>query len=313
MDTTNLHTNPAQPVVKPSDANYVHEETQYLELVDDVINHGHKGIGRGGAATRSLFGKKMEFSLHSDRIPLFTTKRTFFRGVVEELLWMLRGSSDATELSDKGINIWKGHSSREFLDSRGLTDYEVGDIGPLYGYQWRHAGEPYIGCKADYRGKGVDQIANLIDGLHNDQRSRRHVVCAWSASEIDSMALAPCHCMFQMYLDENGLSCLLNQRSADLGLGVPFNVGSYAILTRIIAKCLGVVPHKLIHIIGDAHVYEDHIDALREQIIRKPFEFPCMKINKEISNIDDIENLEFGDFELSDYKHHKKICMKMVI
>lgn len=291
-----------------------HEEYQYTELIREVLEFGYSSKGRGGAYTRSLFGKTMEFSLDFDnRIPLFTTKKVFFRGVVEELLWILRGDTNAKHLSSKNIHIWDGHTSREFLDSRGLQHYPEGDIGPLYGFQLRHFGADYKTCNDDYAGQGVDQLKNLIDGLREDPRSRRHVVSMWNPVDLNKMCLTPCHSFFQMYVDDNGLSCLLYQRSADLGLGVPFNVASYSILTRIIAKCLDMPAYKFIHQIGDAHIYEDHVGKIEEHFGRVPYEFPSLTINKDIKTVEDIENLRFEDFVLEDYKFHKSIKMNLVV
>ena len=289
------------------------EEVQYLELLKDIINTGYKSEGRGGAKTRSLFGKTMEFSLSNDVIPLFTTKKTFLRGVIEELLWMLRGDTDVSLLQSKGIHIWDAHSSREFLDERGLSHYKEGDIGPCYGFQWRHAGAEYKTCNDNYQGMGVDQIARLISTLKEDPSGRRHLVCAWNPNDLDKMSLTPCHCLFQMYIDDNGLTCMLNQRSADMGLGVPFNVASYSILTKLIAKCLNVKAYKFIHVMGNVHVYEDHIEALLEQVKRVPFHFPTMTIDKDISDLDDILKLSFDDFKLHNYIFHDKIKMKLII
>lgn len=290
-----------------------HDENQYLNLIKDITENGYKSAGRGGSFTRSLFGKTMEFSLENDVIPLFTTKKVFFRGVVEELLWILRGETNVQHLKEKKINIWNGHSSREFLDSRGLTAYPEGDIGPLYGFQLRHAGAQYVNCYTNYHNQGIDQLDLLINNLRNEPRSRRHVINMWNVADLDKMSLTPCHTLFQMYIDDKGLSCLLYQRSADVGLGVPFNVASYSILTRIIAQTIGVKAHKFIHQMGDVHIYEDHIKPIQEQVTREPFPFPTLKINKTLHNVNDIEQLQYEDFELSNYKYHKHVKMEIIL
>lgn len=290
------------------------EENQYLNLIKDVLDNGYQSKGRGGSYTRSLFGKKMEFRLdNDDKIPLFTTKKVFFRGVVEELLWILRGETNAKVLQDKNIHIWDGHTSREFLDGRGLHHYPEGDTGPLYGFQLRHFGAEYRTCEHDYTNQGVDQLSKLIEELRNDPRSRRHVVSLWNPADLDKMCLTPCHSFFQMYIDDNGLSCMMYQRSADIALGVPFNVASYSILTRIIAQCLDLPAYKFIHEIGDAHIYEEHVEPIQEHFNRECFEFPTLKINKTLDTVEDIEKLCFEDFELSNYKYNKPIKMKLIV
>lgn len=289
------------------------DEQQYLDLISRVRRTGDIRRGRNGHVTMSVFGVSMRYSLRDNTLPLFTTKRTFFRGIVEELLWMLRGSTDAGELSAKNVNIWDGHSSREHLDSVGLDHYEVGDVGPLYGFQMRHAGEEYKG--KDYKDhKGVDQLAALIEGLKNDPFSRRHVMSFWAPKDLDKMALNPCHVLSQFYVDEKGnLSCQLYQRSADIGLGLPFNVASYSLLTHIIAKATGYKAKEFIHAIGDAHIYAPHSSALGEQTMREPLPFPKVRIEKEIATIEDIENLQYEDFVLEGYKHHGPIKMHMMV
>jgi thymidylate synthase len=237
----------------------------------------------------------------------------FTRGIIEELLWMIRGSTDATELTDKGIHIWDGHTSREHLDATGLHHLKTGDTGPLYGFQFRHSGAAYTGCGSNYDGRGVDQIANVIDSLKTDPGSRRHVVCAWNPSQSKQMALTPCHCLFQFYIDVNGLSCQLYQRSADVALGVPFNITSYALLTHIIAKVVGVEAHEFIHVIGDAHIYKQHLAPISEQIDRVPFPFPTVTITKELKTIHDIEALKSTDFLIKGYKSYGRIKMDIVI
>ncbi len=226
---------------------------------------------------------------------------------------MLRGSTDAKELTDKGVHIWDGHTSREHLDATGLGLLRPGDTGPLYGFQFRHSGAEYTGCDSNYDGRGVDQIANVIESLRSDPGSRRHVVCAWNPSQSKQMALTPCHCMFQFYMDVNGLSCQMYQRSADVALGVPFNIASYALLTHIVASVVGVPAYEFIHVIGDAHIYESHLVPIREQLNRRPFPFPTVIITKELNTIKDIETLAVTDFLIDGYEAHPGIKMSLVI
>lgn len=185
--------------------------------------------------TLSIFGAQMRFSLRNNIFPLLTTKRVFWRGVVEELLWFIKGSTNAKELADKKVHIWNANSSREFLDANGFKDREEGDLGPVYGFQWRHSGAEYKGMHADYKDEGVDQLADVIEKIKNNPQDRRIIMCAWNPSDLPKMALPPCHCLVHFYVANGELSCLLYQRSADMGLGVPFNIASYALLTYMIA------------------------------------------------------------------------------
>lgn len=211
------------------------QEQQYLELIREIIETGVEKSDRTGVGTRSLFGKMMRFDI-SETFPLLTTKRVFWKGVVEELLWFLRGSTYGKELSDKGVHIWDGNGSREFLDKLGFKERKEGDLGPVYGFQWRHFGAKYVNCDTDYTGQGVDQIEDLIKRIKNDPNSRRHIVNAWNVADINKMALPPCHVLFQFYVSQGKLSCMLYQRSCDVGLGIPFNIASYALLTVMIAR-----------------------------------------------------------------------------
>ena len=291
------------------------DELQYIALVERILTDVKPLVtGRGGSKTKSIFGHTSRYSLKNGTLPILTTKKLFTRGIIEELLWMLRGSTDATELSNKRVHIWDGHTSREHLDAVGLEHLREGDTGPLYGFQFRHSGAEYKGCDVDYTGCGVDQIANVIASLKNDPGSRRHVVCAWNASQSNQMALTPCHCMFQFYVDVNGLSCQMYQRSADVALGVPFNIASYALLTHIIAKVIGIPAYEFIHVLGDAHIYEPHLVQIQEQTLRTPlFPFPTVEINKDIHTMEDIEALTVDDFTVSGYRSHPRIKMSLVI
>lgn len=212
-----------------------HEELQYLELVRKIIDTGSLKTDRTGVGTFSLFGTSMRYDLERS-FPLLTTKKVFWKGVVEELLWFLKGSTDGKLLSDKGVKIWDGNGSREFLDNLGFKHRRVGDLGPVYGFQWRHFGANYVNCDTNYQGQGVDQIQQVIDMIKKSPDSRRLIVNAWNVKDLPQMALPPCHVLFQFYVDKGRLSCLLYQRSCDIGLGIPFNIASYALLTCLVAK-----------------------------------------------------------------------------
>lgn len=286
-----------------------HEEYQYLDLVRKVIEEGAHRPDRTGTGTRSIFGAQMRYSLRRGRFPLLTTKRTFFRGVLEELLWFISGSTNSNELVERGIRIWEGNTSRAFLDARGLTDLQVGDIGAGYGFQWRHFGAEYKGMDADYDGAGTDQLEEAIRMIKENPTSRRIVVSAWNPCDLQKMALPPCHMCFQFYVTNGELSCQLYQRSADLGLGVPFNIASYSLLTIMVARVCGLKPGEFIHTIGDAHVYENHVDALRQQLKRHPTDFPTISVRDK----DSIDDFKVDDVEISGYKPHPTIRMEMAV
>jgi len=265
---------------------------------------------RTGTGTRSLFGAQMRFSLRDGTFPLLTTKKTFYRGIAEELFWFIRGSTNAKELQEKNVRIWDGNSSRQFLDSVGLGHREEGDLGPVYGFQWRHFGAEYVDMHADYSGKGVDQLANVIDAIKNRPEDRRIIMCAWNPADLNKMALPPCHCLVQFYVANGELSCQLYQRSADMGLGVPFNIASYALLTHMIAHVTGLSAGEFVHTLGDAHVYNNHFDALKEQLTREPLPFPKLRMKRKVENIEDFS---IDDLEVEGYKSHGKVDMKMAV
>ncbi len=284
------------------------EEQNYLNLINNILTNGNERSDRTGVGTKSIFGTQLRFSLENDTLPLLTTKKVFFRGIVEELLFFLRGDTDTKKLEAKGINIWKGNTSREFLDKKGLLDLSEGDMGKGYGWQWRNFG----GDNFNYV-KGVDQIANVIKSLKEDPYSRRHIVSAWNPQQLNQMALPPCHAFFQFYVHNDELSCQWTQRSVDCGAGLPFNIASYGLLTHIIAKTVGLKAKEVIFSGGDTHCYLNHIDALKEQMKRVPNIFPTITINKKLTNIQDIENLRFEDFELKNYNPYSAIKMEMAI
>lgn len=251
----------------------------------------------------------MRFNLRN-QFPLLTTKRVFWRGVAEELLWFIKGSTDAKSLQDKNIRIWDSNSTREFLDASGFQHRQVGDLGPVYGFQWRHFGAEYKTCNDDYTGKGIDQLKEIINRIKVNPTDRRIIMTAWNPIQIPEMALPPCHCLAQFYVANGELSCQLYQRSADMGLGVPFNIASYALLTYMIAHITNLKPGDFIHTLGDTHVYLNHVEPLKEQLGRTPRPFPQLKIKRQVTEIDDFK---FEDFEVLGYDPYPTIKMEMAV
>ncbi|KAK1220373.1 Thymidylate synthase [Marasmius sp. AFHP31] len=297
-----------------------HDEYQYLDLINRVLDAGDIRPDRTGTGTISVFApQNLRFSLADSTLPLLTTKRTFLRGIVEELLWFIHGCTDSTILSKKGIKIWDGNGSKAFLESRGLHDRREGDLGPVYGFQWRHFGAEYTDCEKDYKGQGVDQLRECIQKIKENPTDRRIILSAWNPKDIPLMALPPCHLLCQFYVhlppessqEKPKLSCLMYQRSADLGLGIPFNIASYALLTHMIAHVTGTDAHELVIQLGDAHVYRDHVDALKVQLQREPKPFPKLKWARE--GIADIEDFVAGDIVVEGYDPHPSIAMKMSV
>ncbi|CAB3407524.1 unnamed protein product [Caenorhabditis bovis] len=284
------------------------DETNYLRQISHIFEHGVARTDRTGTGTISVFGMQARYSLRNNKIPLLTTKRVYWKGVVEELLWFISGQTDSKTLSAKNVKIWEANGSRQFLDNLGFTQREEGDLGPVYGFQWRHFGAKYIDCHTDYSGQGVDQLAEVIRQIQHNPDSRRIILSAWNPSDLGSMALPPCHTMCQFYVHDGELSCQLYQRSGDMGLGVPFNIASYGLFTHMIAKVCNLRAGELIHTIGDAHIYSDHVDALREQITRAPYEFPTIRFTRDVASIDDFTS---DMIQLDNYKCHPKIAMKM--
>ena len=250
---------------------------EYLDLLSYVKDNGVKKEDRTGTGTLSTFGYQLRFNLESN-FPLLTTKKIHLKSVIHELLWFLTGNTNIKYLKDHGVSIWD-----EWADKNG-------DLGPVYGSQWR--------SWPTSDGQSIDQIKNLIEGIKNNPNSRRLIVSAWNVAEIDNMKLPPCHAFFQFYVADNKLSCQLYQRSADIFLGVPFNIASYALLTKMIAQVCGLKCGDFVHTLGDAHIYLNHIDQVNEQLSRSPKKLPIMKIN---SSIKDIFEFKFEDFELINY------------
>jgi len=279
-------------------------EYEYLKLLNIVKKEGICKKTRNGN-TYSYFGYLLKFDIHNS-FPLLTTKRVFFKGVVEELLWFLRGSVNSKELEEKGVNIWKGNSSREYLDANGFNDYEEGYLGPIYGFQWRN-----------FNGK-VDQLRYLLEEM-NKENSRRILLNAWNPCQLNEQALPPCHLLYNFYKgNNNDISCMMYMRSSDLFLGLPFNIASTALFTYIIAKVCGYNLREIALSLCDCHIYEEHLEAVDIQLERTPISFPQLKINKDIDiniSIDEkikwIEELKFEDFELINYNPQSTIKAPM--
>lgn len=293
-----------------------HEEYQYLNLLTNILQNGTLEEGRNGK-TQSIFGNMMRFSLKDGKIPILTTKKTAWKTCLKELLWFIRGETDNKILKAQGVHIWDANSSREFLDSRGLKLYPEDMIGPSYGYQWRNFNANYncfTGKKIsdDFPFNGIDQLQEIITQLKNPEtrNSRRLIMTAWNPSQLNQMALPPCHilCQFNVH-DGNKLSCAMTQRSVDAVLGQPFNIASYAFLTHLLAKHCGLEAYEFVYFMGNCHIYENAIDAAKLQITREPFEFPTIEILNKRENINDYE---VSDFKLSDYICHDAIKVKMV-
>ena len=262
---------------------------QYQNLLKKLLNSGSKKNDRTGTGTLSYFGHQMRFNL-ADGFPLVTTKKIHFPSVVHELLWFLKGDSNIKYLNDNGVSIWD-----EWADQNG-------DLGRVYGVQWR--------SWMSSNGESIDQISNLMDSIKNNPDSRRHIVSAWNVGDLNKMKLPPCHALFQFYVVDNKLSCQLYQRSADVFLGVPFNIASYAILTHMIAQICGLEAGTFVHTLGDAHLYTNHLEQARLQVSREPMPLPTLKLNPDIENIDDFK---FEDFEVIDYQHHPHISAPIAI
>ena len=302
-----------------------HEEQQYLNLIKNILDNGTWEEGRNGK-TKGIFGNMMRFSLKDGKIPILTTKKTAWKTCLKELLWFIRGDTDNKLLQDQGVHIWDGNSTREFLDSRGLQDYEEGELGPIYGRQWRHFNAPYItkkekrfaeglpeNEKAYYNIEGgVDQLQQIIDALKDpvQRTSRRIVMTAWNPCQLDDMSLQPCHifCQFNVHNGDQ-LSCAMYQRSSDEFLGQPINIASYSFLTHLIAKHCGLQANEFVYFKGNCHIYKDHVEGAKLQITRDPFPFPTVSIKQVRENINDYQ---VDDFILENYQHHEPIKFQMV-
>jgi thymidylate synthase len=256
---------------------------QYLELLDHVLKTGTEKKDRTGTGTISVFGYQMRFNLE-EGFPLLTTKKLHLKSIIYELLWFISGDTNTKYLNDNGVKIWNEWADKD------------GNLGPVYGYQWR--------SWSSGDGKNIDQLENVIESIKKYPDSRRHIVSAWNVGELNKMALPPCHILFQFYIAGGRLSCQLYQRSADIFIGVPFNIASYALLTLMVAQVTGLKPGDFIHTLGDAHIYLNHIDQVKLQLTREPYKLPKMQINPEIT---DILKFRYDDFALTDYVSHPHI------
>ena len=286
------------------------EEEAYLQLIRDIHSNGEDDEGRNGRV-RCIFGASMRFSMKNNKIPILTSKRLAWKTCLKELLWFISGNTNNKTLKAMNVHIWDGNSSREFLDSRGLVHLQEDDLGPIYGFQWRHFNAEYKSCDDDYSNKGIDQLQQIIDALKDpkERKSRRLIMSAWNPEQIGDMALPPCHVMCQFnVIGENKLSCALYQRSGDVGLGVPFNIASYSFLLHLIAHHCDLTPCDFVYFLGNAHIYDDHMSQLLSQINNELYEFPTLSIKNKYDNINEY-TLE--DFELNNYKHNSSISMKM--
>ena len=254
---------------------------QYLDVLKDIMEHGQDANNRTGIYARKVFGRQMRFDL-SEGFPLVTTKKTYLRAIIHELIWLLSGNTNIKYLHDNNVTIWD-----EWAD-------ENGDLGPVYGHQWRN-----------FNSQGIDQIKDVIERIKKNPQDRRLIVSAWNPAQIEEMALPPCHAFFQFDVTPDGkLNCMLYQRSCDMFLGVPFNIASYSLLTMMIAQVCGLKPGEFVHTLGNAHIYSNHFDQVNLQLSREPYPLPKMKINPEVKNIDDFK---YEDFELVDYQCHPTI------
>jgi thymidylate synthase len=256
---------------------------QYLSLLRHVMDHGVEKSDRTGTGTLSIFGYQMRFDLNQG-FPLMTTKKLHLKSIIYELLWFLKGDTNVRYLNDHKVSIWN-----EWADAQG-------NLGHIYGYQWR--------SWPDYHGGSIDQIERVIRSIKEDPESRRHLVCAWNVADLENMALPPCHVLFQFYVANGKLSCQLYQRSADIFIGVPFNIASYALLTLMVAQVTGLKPGEFIHTLGDAHIYKNHLEQVKEQLRREPRKWPVMRLNPSVTKVD---GFDFDDFILEDYNPHPHI------
>ncbi len=294
--------------------NFVNDERNYLQLIYDVLHEGLPCDDRTGVGIVSTFGNQIRFSLKNNTLPLLTTKKMFTRGIIEELLWFLRGESDSKTLEEKGVNIWKGNTSREFLDKLGFHNYAEGEGGPIYGHQFRHFGGSW---KIDESGHrtwiegGVDQVDEVLHLLREDPNSRRILINLWNPCDLDKMALPPCHMIYQFRVYNGKLSCSMYQRSCDTFLGLPFNICSTALMTYIFAKLTNLVPDEIIISIGDTHIYKNHIDSVKNQLKRTPYCFPKLHIKNRGQK--DVEDFKIDDFEILGYESHNAIQGSMAV
>jgi len=287
-------------------------EQQYLDLMKKCLSTSILKADRTGQGRHSLFGEHLTFDLRTG-FPLLTSKKMFWKGIVEELLWFLRGDTDVKKLQSVGVHIWDGNSTREYMDSIGITNRDEGDIGPCYGWQWRHFGAEYKDAQTDYEGMGVDQIHYIYNCLSRDTSSSRAIMSAWNASDLAQMNLPPCHVLYQFSVHGGALCCHMYQRSADIFLGLPFNMASSALLCHIMARMLKLPVGTLSISIGDAHIYNNHIEQCFEQLERKVHPSCTLEITRASLSFEDLPHLKLSDFKLNNYKHEAAIKAEMAI
>jgi len=297
-----------------------HEEHQYLDLIAQILSTGETRSDRTGTGTISLFAPpSLRFSLQNHTFPLLTTKRVFHRAVTTELLWFISGTTSSLPLSAAGIHIWDGNGSRENLDALGFSARKAGDLGPVYGFQWRHFGAEYVDADTDYTGQGVDQLKEVVDKIMRSPYDRRIILSAWNPKDLAQMVLPPCHMFAQFYVGfpaegRKTLSCCLYQRSCDMGLGVPFNIASYALLTHILAHATGCEPGEFVHCMGDAHVYRDHVEALKVQLGRTPRSWPTVRFKTPGGGgIEEVDAMKVEDIIVEGYQPCGPIKMQMSV
>ena len=286
--------------------NKYNEENQYLNLLDDILSTKNNQEGRNGN-TLSIFGSTMHFSLEHNKIPIMTTKKVAWKTCLRELLWFIKGDTNNKHLKENNVHIWDENGSRQFLDGRGLTKFMEDDLGPIYGFQWRHYNAKYHNCNSDYSNKGIDQLKEVIECLKDPEKrnSRRMIITAWNPCQLDIMALPPCHILMQFNVTNNNkLSCAMYQRSNDEACGTCFNIASYCFLTHLLAKHCDLEPYEFLYYKGNCHIYEEHIDNIKIQLQREPFEFPTLEI---INKREHIEDYVETDFVVNNYKHHEAI------
>lgn len=291
------------------------EEQNYLDLMKEIIDNGVPSGDRTGTGTNSLFGQILKYNIRDGKLPLLTSKRTFIRGIIEEMLFFVSGNTDCTKLQEKGIHIWDGNTTREFLDNRGLNHLPVGDMGAGYGFQWKHFGADYKDCKTDYKDQGFDQIQNVINLIKNNPESRRILISGWNPPDLHKMALPPCHLSYQFYVnvDKKELSCLLYQRSSDYFLANNYNAIGAIILTHMLAHICGLKTGEFTHFLGDVHVYSNHIEQCEKQMERSTMPFPKLVVNPSNREINDISGFKYEDFKVVNYYPHPTIKAEMAV
>jgi len=291
------------------------EETKYLDMVKKILKKGVYNLDRTNVGTLSLFGKSFKYDIRNYRLPLFTHRKMFFRGIVEELLFFISGKTNTKILEEKRVNIWKGNTSREFLDSRGLQYYEEGDMGPGYPFQLRNWNANYIDCNTDYSGKGFDQLQYVIDLIKNDPTSRRILFNYWNPSEFKKTALMPCHLLYQFHVnvETNELSCSFYQRSSDSALAKNYNTCSAALLVFMLCYITNLKPGKIIHNIGNIHIYMNQIDEVKKFINNKPLNFPILHIDDPNNEIKTIDDFKYEHFKVLLYNSHGKYTLPMAV